>query len=175
MRSSINPGKENVDDAEADEKRKYGFPRPTWGQTRVMETLERHKGKLPFECGLRAIYVSTPGALHGPTYTAMRWIWRAYNSPNMLNGLRPHSPWGHNVFDYPWQDMNGMRWELMTRRFLDAFRRRSWFYEPWITPSIVMSAETIASLFHPPSATIKAPGLMRIPATKAEPPANLPM
>lgn len=174
-RSSINPGKENVDESEADEKKKYGFPRPTWGETRVIETLERHKGKLAFEVGIRSIYIAEGKPMHGPTYTAMRWIWRPYNSPGMLNTLRPRGDWGHNVFDYPWQDLNGFRARLMTRRYLDAFRRRSYFYEPWITRALVMSSEMIASLWHPPSATIQAPGLARIPATKAEPPANLPM
>lgn len=173
-RSSINPGKEDVDDKDAEEKKKYGFPRPTWGETRVIETLERHKGKLAYEVGIRAIYIAD-GPGHGPTQTAMRWIWRAFNSPEMLNGLRPRGNWGHNVFDYPWQDWNGFRERLMTRRYLDAFRRRSYFYEPWITRAQVMSSETIASIFHPPSATIETPGLTRIPATKSEPPANLPM
>lgn len=170
-RASIQPGKENAPD---DDERKYGFPRPTWGETRVIETLERHKSKLAFEVGIRAIYSSTKG-IHGQTATAMRWIWRPYNDAAMLNNLRPRGDWGHNVFDYPWQDLNGFRADLMSRRFIDAYRRRSYHYEPWIGKALVMSTETIASLWHPPSATIQAPGLARIPATKAEPPANLPM
>lgn len=169
-KASISPGKEEA--PESDEK-KYGFPRPTWGETRVIETLERHKGKLPFEVGIRAIYTSTKGS-HGPTATAMRWMWRPFNSPDFLNGLRPKGSWGHNVFDYPWQDWNGIRDRLMSQRYLDAYRRRSWFYEPWKVPSIVMSTETLATIYHFPSATIMSPGLQRIPATKAEPPPNLP-
>ena len=150
------------------------FPHATWLQTQQIQTLERHLGKLPFEVVMRGAYIAdtTKGPFDGATYTAVRWIWRPFNNPGYLNGLRP-ARW-HNPFDYPWQDFHKMRWNLVSRRFLDAYRRRSTFYIPWNTPVNIMTTETIASIWHPPSRTVVTPGLERIPSTKSEPPPNLP-
>lgn len=93
-------------------------------------------------------------------------------NPVSGNQMRPRR-W-HNPIDYPWQDLWGMRDRLITKRFFDVYRRRSHFYTPWIFPHNMMSTEPLATLWHPPSATVTAPGLERIPAKKAEPPPNLP-
>lgn len=161
----------DADDDDSDSQ--FKFPRPTWAQTRTMEALERHKGKPAFEVGIRGLYLSDgPGS--GVAINAMRGIFRPYNSP-MLNGIGCRNEWGHNIFDFAWQDVGGYRSRLMTSRYIDAYRRRSYFTEPWITPSFIMSSEAVATIFHPPTATVMTPGFTRIPATKAEPPANLPM
>jgi hypothetical protein len=148
-----------------------GFPRPTWKQTELMRAMERQLTKTPYEIGMRFAYISE-GELHGPTFTAIRWIYKLYNWPNFAQLMRSFR--GHDPFDYPWQDYNGIRWTLVTRRWLDAMRRRSYFTPPWISPSWVTTPEMIASFYHYPSGAIKAPGLQRIQATKTEPPANLP-
>ena len=152
---------------------KIGFPRPTWGEQEQMKSMERHLGKYPFSVGIRAIYLSDKAHFHSPTFVGMRWLWRPFANAQSLNHLRPVR-WS-NAFDYPWQDYHRIRYALHIRRFIDAFRRRSWFYTPWITPHNIMTAEAIASLWHPPGASVTAPGIVRIPATKAEPPPNLPM
>ncbi|MDB5238493.1 MAG: hypothetical protein JWM46_763 [Candidatus Kaiserbacteria bacterium] len=146
-------------------------PRATWGQTETMRTLERHKGKYPFEFGGRAIYATT-GHLHGPTVTAMRWLWKPIGNPNFIAHLRPRR-W-HNPFDFPWQDVNNYRFNLHARRAIDAFRRRLFFHSPWHMPTNVLTNESIATMWHPPSSIAAAPGLSRIPATKSAPPLNLP-
>ena len=167
--AALNPGKEHA--PETDE-RKYGFPRPTWSQTEQIMTMERNMGKLPFSVGMRGVYIAEKKYFHGPNYNALRWIWRPIGNPLYLNQLRPRR--GHNSYDWPWQDYRGFRWNLEARRFFDAYRRRSFFYPPWITPHMMMSTEVLATLWHPPSRSITAPGIQRMPATKAEPPANLP-
>ena len=67
-----------------------------------------------------------------------------------------------------------IRWKLTTARFFDAYRRRCAFHTPWVVPHHVMTNEAIATIWHPPSATVMAPGLERIASTKSEPPPNLP-
>lgn len=147
------------------------FPRPTWRQQRMMETLERHLGKIPFDVGIRHIYITTE-AFDGPTLTALRWNYRSLNSPDYMNQLR--SVGLHNGFDFPWQNLYDIRWQLITRRHLDAMRRRAYFFTPWESKWITMSTELLATLYHFPSRTVQAPGLQRIPAKKAAPPPNLP-
>ncbi|MDE2021921.1 MAG: hypothetical protein KGI71_03350, partial [Patescibacteria group bacterium] len=167
--TALNPGKE---DAPEDDPRKYGFPRPTWSEQEQMKAMERQLGKLPFDVGVRGIYIAEKKYFNGTSYNGVRWLWRPFANPGYQNLLRP--AYWHNTLDFPWQDFNGYRFELLTRRFLDAYRRRSYFYSPWTTPSYMMSPEAIATLWHPPSRSIAAPGLERISATKAEPPHNLP-
>lgn len=169
LAASLNPGKEHAPDSDP---RKLGFPHPTWSQTEQVRTLERHMGKLPFSVGMRGVYIAEKKHFSGANYNALRWIWRPVANIGYGNALRPRR--GHNSFDWPWQDYRGFRWNLAARRFFDAYRRRSFFYPPWITPHNIMSTETLATLWHPPSRAITAPGIQRIPATKAEPPANLP-
>ncbi len=147
------------------------FPHPTESQREQLQSMERNFGKHPFEVGMRGIHISSKG-LHGPSYAGLRYLWRPFNNPQFRSALKPKR-WT-NDFDYPWQDINGFRNELMIRRFLDAYRRRSFFTSPWKTPTFVMTNEEIATIWHPPSRTIQTPGLERIPATKASAPMNLP-
>ena len=157
--------------SEDDEKAYFNAPRPTWRQQEQLRSIERHLGKVPFEFGGRGIYISE-GDFHGPTFTSLRWLWMPFNSPAYFNQLRPRR--GHNPFDWPWQDFRNFRWILTTRRWIDAYRQRSYFYTPYASESIVVTPETLATIYHYPSRTVATPGLARIPAKKAEPPPNLP-
>jgi len=147
-------------------------PRATWKQTQQLESMERNLGKHPFDVGARGIYIS-PTKDFGKTYWGLRWIWRPYANPQYMSQLRPRR-W-HNPFDYPWQDWHDVRWNQQTRRCLDAYKRRAFFYPPWETPVNMMTSEALASLFHPPSSSVKTPGINRISSTKSSPPPNLPM
>ncbi len=145
--------------------------RPSWRMTEQMRTMERHMGKYPFETGMRGVYI-TSGHMHGPTYTGTRWLWKPLGNPHYMSQFRPRR-W-HNPFDYPWQDVADFRYNLMAKRFFDAYRRRSFFHTPWVTPTFVLTNETLATIWHPPSSSVQAPGLRRIPSTKASAPSNLP-
>ncbi len=137
-----------------------------------LASMERNLGKLPFDLGGRAIYLAPKDKMDSPNLTAMRWIWRPFANPHFMSYWRPRRY--HNIFDYPWQDFRGMRDVLFTRRGIDAFRRRSYFHSPWKVPYNVQSTEVLATLWHPPSGSVKSPGLQRLPSKKTEPPPNLP-
>lgn len=156
---------------ESEDDRRPPQARASWRQTRMMENMERHLGKYPFEVGMRGIYW-VEGSLRGPIYTGLRWIWRPFGNPQYGTHLRPRK-W-HCDFDYPWQDFHDLRWINQTRRVHDAYRRRSYFHSPWVVPTNVLTNETLATLWHPLSSSVTTPGLARMPATKSEAPANLP-
>lgn len=145
---------------------------PLYRYTELIKAMDRNMGKHPFNVGMRGIYLADSKDFAAPGYTGLRWLWRPFGNPQYMNQLRPRR-WG-NPFDWPWQDYKDIRWNLMIRRALDAYRRRSHFYSPWVFPHNIMSTEVIASIWRPPSASVAAPGLERIPAKKAEPPPNLP-
>jgi len=146
-------------------------PRPTWVQEHQLETMQRNLGKHPFAVVPRGIFIS-PHKDFGVRFWDMRWIWRPFANPQYMTQMR--NRWYHTVMDYPWQDLHDMRWEMLTRRFIDAYRRRSGFYSPWEFPPNVMTTELLATFYHPPSSSIQVPGLVRISSKKAAPPPNLP-
>ncbi len=166
-------------DKDGHEVEKIGFPRPTETQKEQMIAMERQLSKLIFETGMRGIYIAPANKMRSAEYSAFRWIWRPFNAPNELNAIRPK--YAHNDFDWPWQDWgegpDGVRWILWTRRYLDMYRRRQFFSTPWqmAESPMHMSTEIIATLWHPPSRTVTAPGLQRVPTAKSEAPPNLPM
>ncbi len=165
--------KETVGNPDKPEEKWKSYARvQLYRYTELVRSMDRQMGKHPFNVGARGVYITDPDNFSAPGYTGLRWIWRPMGNPQYGNQLRPRR-YG-NPFDWPWQDLWDFRWRLHHRRFFDAYRRRSYFYVPWVTPYMMMSTETIATIWHPPSTAIPSPGLQRIPAKKAEPPANLP-
>jgi hypothetical protein len=164
-------------DEQGHKKERIGFPRPTEVQKEQMQAMERQLAKLTFEVGMRGIYIAPRGKMRSGEFTAVRWIWRPFNNPLFLNQIRPRR--AHNDFDYLWQDWNGVRYDLTTRRYFDMYRRRLFFHSPWQmlddANNTHMSTEVLATLWHPPSTIVKPPGLQRIPVAKSEAPSNLPI
>lgn len=170
-KASLQPGKEEAPD---DDERKYGaFPRPTWSEQELMKSMERNLSKLPFDFGCRMVFIGPRNNFRTVQAMAVRWIWRPYGNPNYQIHLRPRN--AHNDFDWPWQDYKNHRYEHETHRYLDAYRRRQMWNPPWEDVHNTTSVEVLATMWHPPSRTVKAPGLLRIPSSKSEPPFNLPM
>ncbi len=165
--------KETVGDPDDPHDKWRSYARvPQFRHSELIKAIDRNLGKHPFNVGMRGIYIASPESFSASGYTALRWLWRPVGNPQWMNQMRPRR--GGNPFDWPWQDFMDIRWTRMIRRFFDTYRRRSHFYAPWIFPHNMMSTEVIATMWHPPSASAQIPGLERIPAKKAEPPANLP-
>lgn len=146
-------------------------PRATWKQTQQMETMERNLGKHPYDVGMRGVYISDSESF-GRAYWSLRWIWRPFANPQYMSQLRPR--WYHNPMDYAWQDLHDIRWQTITRRFFDAYKRRSYFYTPWESPANVLTTEVLATIFRPISSSVAVPGISRIPSKKSAPPPDLP-
>lgn len=145
----------------------------SWRFAHIVERMERNMGKYLYDVGIRGWIVSTK-EVTSHYYNGMRFMWRPTGDANHLSWLRPRR-W-HPPFDYPWQDYKNLRWNLAAKRFVDAYRRRLFFHSPWRTyeAPMILSGEEIATLWHPISRAIASPGIERLPAKKAEPPANLP-
>ena len=161
---------------EEERANQFKFPNPTWRQRMQAEIIERHSGKLHFDVCARAVYLidSRKGSVVGSNIGILRFIWKPLGNPGYLNEFNPDNSGGHNTINYPWQDFKGLHRQSIMRQFLDAYRRRSSFYPPWTAAISTMSVESIATLWHFPGSSVAAPGINRIPATKASPPPNLP-
>jgi hypothetical protein len=77
--------------------------------------------------------------------------------------------------DYPWQDFLKLRMQYKKRRFLDAYKRRMFFYQPYREETNVMTTEALATMWHFPGSAAAAPGLQRIESKRGQAPANLPV
>ena len=137
-----------------------------------IKVIHRHAGKLSWDAGVRGLHVSEKDKFNAIFLVGMLAIWRSFNATN-FNALRYTRYLAG--FDYPWQDFGNIMRNWQRRRIYEAYRRRSWFHEPFKTPRFVLSTEEIATLYHFPGEVLKTPTAPRIPSKRAEPPANLPI
>jgi hypothetical protein len=149
------------------------FPNPTWSQKMRIQTLERNKSKNAFDVGMQALYLTdkTLPSGHSTSLYGLFMIFEPFKS-RYLNNFKIGK--GHAGFDWPWQDYKDIIHNRVTRRYLDMMRRRSFIHVPWNRDTFVLTTESLASIFHPPSSTIDVPGLHRSQSTKGTPPPNLP-
>jgi hypothetical protein len=137
----------------------------------AVAALERSVRKLPFETGIRALYVAEKAHFNSINISGLTGSFRQYNSNN-LNGF---APTGSTSFNYPWQDYKNIRLNGLRRSILDAYKRRSYFLPPYKKRHFILNTEELATIFHFPSATVTTPTLARVATKKGEPPANLPI
>lgn len=149
------------------------FPNPTKRQQERIHALERSISKLAFDTGIRTIYfASKKESFDKNNISGLRTMLRSYSAPD-LNSMKP-THW-LSGFDYPWQDFMDIRKSQKKRQGLEAYKRRSFFFPPYIGHKFVMNVEEIASIFHFPGRVATTPTLNRIPSKKAEAPSNLPI
>lgn len=151
-----------------------GFPNPTKGQSELIAAIERNVSKLPFDVGARGIYIAHPDVFDSAVIAGLTGIFKQFSSEGW-NGIRP-SGWMMQFDDYPWERKSGTLKNIVRGRLVDAYRRRQFFYEPYISSTtMVMSTEELATVFHVPSRAVEAPALERIASATGEAPPNLPV
>lgn len=152
-----------------------GYPRiPSKVEAETMAAVERSKDKWPFDCCIRGLYIATKESFSPISITGMIGSFRQYSSNN-LNGFK-FTKW--TDYDYPWQDFKRRRRTALERRFIDAYKRRSFFnvpYKNYLLKSFVLTTEELATIYHFPGGVASTPTLTRIPSKKAQAPSNLPI
>jgi hypothetical protein len=151
----------------------------TKGEQEVIAAIERSMGKIGFDCGIRALYLSKKDKFNRSHIRALPGLFRVFTTNN-LNGFRPrHHTLG---FDYFWEDYNKIRITKKRREQFEAYKHRSWFYgansllhgdekeKPF-----VLTTEELATIFHFPGGVAQTPTFGRIPSRKAEAPLDLPV
>jgi hypothetical protein len=163
-----------------------GSRRATRGEQAVIEAIERNANKLGFDAGIRVIYLTQKDKFDANRIAGVTGMFRQYGAAD-YNGFRPDNFTG---FDFPWQDITGARTIKKKKDMLWEYKARSYFYGGFnfkrpktlfAYPEIdgrkpfILSTEELATMFHLPGRVAETPSFVRIEATKAEPPANLPM
>lgn len=143
----------------------------TSGEKDVIKAIERNVDKLPYDVGIRGIYIAEKEAFRGSNIPSLINILKIYNSTN-LNGFKLARP---TSVDYPWEDFHNIRQDAMKMEMFELYRRRGYFYPPHSRKPFVLSSEELATIYHFPGAVATTPSFGRVDSKKAEPPANLPI
>lgn len=148
---------------------RFAFLTP--GQNAVVEAIERAAGKPAFDAGIRALYLAPKEHQNKVNFGSMISAITQFNSAS-LNRFKPENITG---IKYPWQDLTGRKLALKKVRMFDAYRRRSYFYPPYVKKQMVLSTEEVATIYHFPGALAATPSLKKIESKRSEPPTNLPL
>lgn len=157
------------------DKTEYGRY-PTKGETDIIAALERSVSKMPFDCGIRAVYVADKDNFDKGNFGGIIGSFKQYGSEN-LNGFKPKGWFG--IFDYPWQEWGGKK-EQLKPKILEEYKLRRYFYSPWrgkkyYSKPFVLNAEELATIYHFPGSVAGTPTFERIPSLKSKAPSNLPI
>ncbi len=151
------------------------IPRLSKGEQEIVASIERRVSKYAFDCGIRALYIAkrdvfnTPYGVGGVVGSLKQF------GAEGFNGFKPNGKKWLQRFDYPWQDFMNIRKNRQSRLVLMAYKRRSFFYEPFNSPKLVMNTEELATIYHFPGSVSQTPTLERLPSKKAQAPSNLPI
>jgi len=143
-------------------------------QKNLIEAIERSIEKPAFDTMIRAFYFSETEVNNPNNIGGLFGSFKSFSS-NTLNGFRP----GYSAnYEYMWQDFGDLMRSRNEREMLEAYKRRSFFSEPFKhlgNSPYILTSEELATLYHFPSSMVVAtPTLARIPSKKAEAPSNLP-
>lgn len=146
----------------------------TPGQRDVIAALERNLGKIPFEAGVRGCYIARNESFDPVGITGLIGSFRQYNSET-LNGFKLSK---FTDVKYPWQNFRGQKVDYLKKKFLNAYKLRSFFMHPYkhaFAEPFILTTEELATIFHLPGRVLGTPTVTKIPSKKSEAPSNLPI
>jgi len=161
----------------------------------VIDALSRSIAKFPLDVGVRCIQAYPRGEAGHIRRDVIKSAFRQFGSNN-LNNIKPndqdYSYWRQDPAYYfkPLRRFMTPRNQRLGEQLFRCYCLRSYFFypynhgphAPWLPwgvkyhhlPIMVMNTEELATLYHFPGSTAKAPALHRIPSKRADAPTNLP-
>jgi hypothetical protein len=137
----------------------------------TIEALERSVTKLPFDVGIRGVYIAEKDRYNKGHAGALNGVLGQYSTQH-LNGFKKDVG---TKFDFLIQDPFKTRLPKMKRKLFNAYRLRSYFHPPRKRKPFVLNSEELATIYHFPGGVVETPTFGRIESQKAEPPTNLPV
>jgi hypothetical protein len=149
------------------------MPMATKGQSLKIEAIERSQGKLPFDTGIRGLYIAEKDIFDGVNIGGLIGSFKQYSSSS-LNGFKP----GVTTATKWWRDPFGRHLKALKGEMLDAYRERGYFFRPLFGKNrkhFVLNSEELATIFHFPGGVAQTPTLERVSSKKSDAPSNLPI
>jgi len=146
------------------------------GEKELVEGIERKMGKQAFDVGIRCIYMGKSSVFDKPNGIGGIMSSFKHFSTENFNGFKPNGDmWSPKFSGLPWEDFKNYRQNKQMAIALEAYKRRSFFYDPIVSKHVILSVEELATIYHYPGSVAGTPSLSRIPSKKFEAPANLPI
>ncbi len=135
------------------------------GKQDVLKAVEHSFTKLGFQSGIRLVYIFPKDMFHITHLAAMNGAFKQFASPSM------------NSFKLNKHTTPPIRGFLYKQK---AYRRKAFMYRKlrdrlFVKKPIILTTEELATIYHFPDVSVKAPLLPRVEAKKGEPPAGLPI
>lgn len=146
------------------------------GEEEIVAAIERSLTKVAFDVGIRAAYIAKKEAFS--TTFGVGGIIASFKqfSTESLNGFKPNGDAGLAKFGgTPWEDYKNIRRNGASKFFLQAYKRRGFFFPPYKSSPMVLNTEELATMYHFPGSVAATPGLDRVTSKKVEAPVNLPL
>ena len=135
----------------------------------VADATTRAIAKTGFDVGIRVLYLARKDKFNMLYGAGVGALFTPFGSPH-FNGFKAKA----TGVKYPWQNYGGVRLDKIKRRMFDAYRKRGYFYDPFVREYSTFNSEEIATMWHLPGSVAATPAIDRIESKAAEPPANLP-
>ncbi len=148
-----------------------GFPMLLPSERETVEAVQRASKKPAFDVIIRNLYIADLEHMDALRIQSMGKMFNYYDGHNKLDAFEGAAPGG----DYPWEKYTMPHHPTIMQNFINAYRLRSGFNVPYKRPSITLSTEELATIFHFPSQESAVPGMEKVQAKNAAPPTNLPI
>jgi len=148
---------------------KNKVPMATKGQLNKIEAIERSVSKLPFDIGIRSVYVAEKDLFNPVNIGGLVGSFKQYGSLD-LNGFKPSKT---TSFDYFWEDVFGKKLKKSKKGMFKNFKNRAYFHLG--KKKFILNSEELATIFHFPGTVAGTPSLERVQSVKQEAPSDLPI
>lgn len=159
--------------AKPEKKEKAKFSDLTTGEKGVTEAIQMKASKLGWNTRFRIVYLAKKEFMtKGRGVSGVLGAIKQYNTQD-LNGFKPDGGTKTGA-DY-WFVKRRVR--ILQQRIIKHYKART-FYKEYIRKgpkSFILNVEELASLFHFPVMTVKAPQMQKTEARRGEPPIRLPV
>ena len=154
--------------------------RPIPGKQDVAKLIQKKMGQIPFNTTIRFIYIDKKDEFTTENISAVFSSLRQFSAPSS-NSLKPNEKTmtkDKAVSRFPWRrkKMLAIRKRQLYRSYLErAMPHDIHFPYSLKLKSSILGAEELATIFHPPTITVRAPKLQQLESRKGEPPVDLPI
>lgn len=135
------------------------------GEKNVLEAVQKKLSKIGFMCKIRVVYAGRRDVFNKGRFTSLKGAMNQFSASDM-NGFKGYGPVTPKS-DYFWQ-----RWSENEKKtkVVRNYKGRSGKG----ASKFVLNIEELATIYHYPMLTVKAPLVKKTEAKRAEPPSSLP-
>lgn len=138
---------------------------------KTIAAIESALKKPSFDCAVRSLYVADRDSYSEEFQNSLSAILEPFDDSE-LNRFAPYDP--REQVQWPLREIFSAVPALWSQFFLQMYRRRSFFYPPYIGRTFVLNTEELATLFHIPHFG-RVSALANARGVRLDPPDNLPI